>query len=99
MKISDIEDIDKLAGKDDLRILSAELRAEAAVFRAEMQKAFGDFRAEIQKQFGDFRTDITKTLWVSQLSMAGIIVALVGLINGGTFFLISQMIARIPHTP
>jgi hypothetical protein len=88
MKISDIEDIDKLASKDDLRILSAELREE-----------FAEFRAEIQKQFGDFRADITKTLWISQLSMAGIIVALVGLMNGGTFFLISQMIARIPRAP
>jgi hypothetical protein len=78
----------ELASKDDVRILSAELRTEAAAFRAEIQKAFGDFRA-----------DITKTLWLSQLSMAGIIVALVGLMNGGTFFLISQMIARIPHTP
>jgi hypothetical protein len=88
MKISDIEDIDKLASKDDLRVLSAEIRAEAAAFRAEMQKAFGDFRA-----------DITKTLWLSQLSMAAIIVALVGLMNAGSVFMIAQMIARIPHTP
>ena len=80
MKISDIEDIDKLASKDDLRILSAELRAE------------------FQKDFGDFRADITKTLWLSQLSMAAIIVALVGLMNAGSVFLIAQMVARIPHT-
>jgi hypothetical protein len=64
----------------------------------EVHEELTNFRVEFHKEFGDFKADLLKTLWLSQLSMAGIIVALVGLINGGTFFLISQMIARIPHT-
>jgi len=65
-----------------------------ADFKVEIHKDFGDFRAEMQKQFGDFKTDITKTLWLSQLSMAGILVALIGIINGATFFFINQAVTQ-----
>jgi hypothetical protein len=84
MKLSELEDGHLVATKEDLR----EVRLELA-----------NFRVEFYKEFGNFKADLLKTFWLSQLSMAGIIVALVGLLNGGTFFLISQMIARIPHTP
>ena len=39
-------------------------------------ESFTDLRAEMHKDFGSFKAEITKTVWLSQLSMAGILVAL-----------------------
>jgi hypothetical protein len=51
-----------------------------ANLRADIHKDFGDFRVEMHKAFGDFRVDVVKTLWLTQLSMAGLILVGVGLI-------------------
>jgi hypothetical protein len=48
----------------------------------------------IQTQLGDFKADLIKTVWLSQLSMAGILVALVGIMNGATFFFINQALTQ-----
>jgi hypothetical protein len=59
------------------------------------KESLADFRAEMHKDFGNFKAEITKTLWLSQLSMAGIMVALIGLINGASFFFINQTVADV----
>ena len=55
-------------------------KEELANLRADLHKDFGDFKAEVQKAFGDFRVDIVKTLWLSQLSTAGLILVGIGVI-------------------
>jgi hypothetical protein len=80
MKLTDIEDSDQIVTKEYL-----DLKLDAKL---------GEFQASMHRDFGDFRTDLMKTVWLSQLSMAGIIVALVGIINGTTFFLLSQLLHK-----
>ena len=58
------------------------------------KESLADFRAEMHREFGNFKADITKTLWLSQLSMAGILVALIGIINGATFFFLNQAVTQ-----
>jgi hypothetical protein len=48
--------------------------------RADIHKDFGDFRVDLHKSFGDFKADLIKTLWQTQLSIAGLILVGVGLI-------------------
>lgn len=58
------------------------------------KEALADLRAELHKDFGNFKADLIKTIWTTQLSMAGLIIALVGIINGTTFFLLTQSLHK-----
>lgn len=58
------------------------------------KEALADLRAGLHKEFGNFKTDLIKTIWTTQLSMAWLIVALVGIINAATFFLFAQSLHR-----
>ena len=69
MKLSEIEDADQLATKESL-----------ANLRADLHRDFGDFRSDMQKALGDFRSDLIKTLWLTQLSVAGVILVGVGIL-------------------
>jgi hypothetical protein len=83
-------------------------KEELAQLRADLQKDFGDFRSQVQKELGDFKADVLKTLWLTQLSVAGVILVGVGLIanlalgpiNGQLSSLASQvqsLSARLPQ--
>jgi hypothetical protein len=83
-------------------------KEELAQLRADLQKDFGDFRSQMQKELGDFKADVLKTLWLTQLSVAGVILVGVGLIanlalgpiNGQLSSLASQvqsLSARLPQ--
>jgi hypothetical protein len=65
-------------------------KEQVADFRTEMHQAFGGFKTEIRNDFGNFKADLIKTIWITQLSMAGLIIAVVGIINGATFFLLHK---------
>jgi hypothetical protein len=68
-----------VATKESQANLRADIHRDFGDFRSEIQKSFGDFRADMQKGFGDFKADMIKTLWLTQLSMAGLILVGVGL--------------------
>jgi hypothetical protein len=50
-----------------------------ANLRGDIHKDFGDFRSDLQKGFGDFKSELIKTLWLTQLSMAGLVLVGIGL--------------------
>jgi hypothetical protein len=81
--------------EEEREVLKHILTGEALTdFKIEMHKDFGNFKTDMQKQFGDFKTDLTKTLWLSQLTMAGILVTIIGIMNGATFFLVNQAVTQ-----
>jgi len=51
-------------------------KADLANLRADIHQDFGDFRTDMQKQFGG----LIQTLWLTQLSVAGLILVGVGLL-------------------
>lgn len=53
-----------------------EVHEEVLNLRAEMHKNFGDFKSEMRREFAD----LIKTIWITQLSTAGIILVGVGLL-------------------
>jgi hypothetical protein len=54
---------------------------EAELKHMATKEALADLRADIHKDLGDFKTDIVKTLWLTQLSIAGVILVGIGLMQ------------------
>ena len=49
---------ERLATKEDLRVLGAELRGDLAEFRSEMRAEFAEFRGEIRTELAEFRGEL-----------------------------------------
>lgn len=80
--------------------IEAELRhlatkEEVANLRTEMHSDFADFKAEMLKAFGDFKADVYKTLWLTQLSVAGVILVGIGLIANVALGPINAQLANL----
>ena len=75
--------VNGLATRDDLRVVSADMRVMVADLRAEMYAEFGALRAEMHTEFGKLRAEmhdgfVTQTRWIVGF-MVGYMTAMTGI--------------------